>query len=704
MFLSSISLTNFRKFGISDNGEPGTTVHFNPNFNIIVGENDSGKTAIIDAIRYLLGSVSDDYEKISQEDFYCHTPNLYCDFFNIEGIFKGLTDKEAGAFLEWLSFDDNNEYMLRISLRVEKKRNENGQEYIDRKILAGDISFESRLDGNAKNLLKTTYLKPLRDASIELKPGFRSRLAHILKAHPAFNNTDDSSIHKLVTVMEEANSKIVSYFKEEYVEGHSLIGDIERLLQDFYDTTDQSKSKSIFSVSRTDLSSILRKLSLGNEDVNLGLGNLNLLFIATELLLINNYTEESHNIIGPNITLIEEIEAHLHTQAQIRLIKYLEEELERTNNQSQFILTSHSPNLVSSIDPRNVILIHEKIAYPLGEGYTMLESDDYDFLERFLDSTKSNLFFAKGIIFVEGDSEMLLLPAIANLIGYPLHKYGISLVNVRGTSFERYIKLFSRSDYWINEKNFAPLSIPLSIITDLDIKPWIYFVTENKRKPIFSIINKEELLQVIKLIEENYEDIIDEQVGNEYSTLNKLAKDFGFTYSDKNEEKISAIVKKEITENYIQVVSRLKKEQLLKKYLKYKTNLTVNIAPEWTLEYSLALSVLAPLLWESIHEVRYKQPYTGKRKDKFEEVMLYLNRDGTQNAEAAYKIFKPVNDKLVSKAEVAQNLAVKINNILKDKDRSLLLRQQVLTDPNLKYLVDSILHTTKAEILEVVNV
>src|SRR5699024_3459512 len=157
---------------------------------------------------------------------------------------------------------------------------------------------------------------------------------------------------------ESANKRIEEYFEEEYKTGHSLVSDIERLLSFFYDAADQSKSKSVFSISKMDLFSILRKLSLDTEDVNLGLGNLNLLFIATELLLLNN--ESSPQMIGPQITLIEEIEAHLHTQAQIRLIKYLEEELERTKYQNQFILTSHSSNLVSSIDPHIIILVHDK--------------------------------------------------------------------------------------------------------------------------------------------------------------------------------------------------------------------------------------------------------------------------------------------------------------------------------------------------------
>ena len=77
----------------------------------------------------------------------------------------------------------------------------------------------------------------------------------------------------------------------------------------------------------------------------------------------------------------------------------------------------------------------------MAESETKLEVEDYEFLERFLDATKSNLFFAKGLIFVEGDAENLLIPAIADLIGYPLHEYGISIVNIGNTAFERYIKI-----------------------------------------------------------------------------------------------------------------------------------------------------------------------------------------------------------------------------------------------------------------------
>ncbi|SHN24205.1 ATP-dependent nuclease [Gracilibacillus kekensis] len=696
MYLKQLSLSNFRQFGVNENEEPGVTVDFNPNMNVLVGENDSGKTAIIDAIRYLLGSISEDYEKIQEEDFYSKTKDVHSTFFYIEGIFVELSEKEAGAFLEWLSFDAEGNYQLRVSLKVEKKVNDNGKEYLDKKVQAGDKVFETRLNSQAREFLKTTYLKPLRDASSELKPGYRSRLAHILKAHPAFAIDEQSGQdHELVLTMKEANENIEKFFEKEYYHGRSLVSDIEKLLSDFHDVADQSKSRSKFSVSKTDLSSILKRLSLDTEDINLGLGNLNLLFIAAELLLLN--TNETEQVIGPQITIIEEIEAHLHTQSQIRLIKYIEEELKKNGINNQYILTSHSSNLAASIDPRNIILMNNLISYPFQEDFTELDDDDYSFLERFLDSTKSNLFFAKGIIFVEGESEMLLLPALANLIGHPLHKNGISIVNVRGTSFERYVKLYSRSELWREGLGRPSIDKPLSIVTDVDVKPWEYYAFEGKEEAIFSINNEEELEQVLCFCSEEYDDIIPEHMGVEYATLKQLAKEFNFVIDEDRKDKIKQIVKKDISPNYISKIEGEKKERLVDKYSQYDANVKTCIAPKWTLEYSIALSVLAPYLLESIQEIRYKQPYVGKKHEIYQDLKTRIHQNPGDPL-IAYEIFKPVNDKNVSKAEVAQLLAIKLNDLTGDISLAESLRDEILNDENLNYLVNAIKFSSNIDV------
>ena len=96
---------------------------------------------------------------------------------------------------------------------------------------------------------------------------------------------------------------------------------------------------------------------------------------------------------------MEEIEAHIHPQAQMKVI----ESLQRKTKESgvQLIMTTHSPNLASKLKLENLIICHNNQAFPMGSGYTELAEPDYRFLERFLDVTKSNLFFSEGVMLVE---------------------------------------------------------------------------------------------------------------------------------------------------------------------------------------------------------------------------------------------------------------------------------------------------------------
>ncbi len=119
----------------------------------------------------------------------------------------------------------------------------------------------------------------------------------------------------------------------------------------------------------------------------------------------------------------------------------------------------------------------------MGPHFTKLAPKNYDFLHRFIDATKANLFFARGIIFVEGDAENLLLPTIAKIINRPLHRYGVSIVNVGSTAFLHYAKIFYRKD---NQK----IDVKVAVITDLDVRPIEYY-EELKEKKSFEEISKE---------------------------------------------------------------------------------------------------------------------------------------------------------------------------------------------------------------------
>lgn len=327
------------------------------------------------------------------------------------------------------------------------------------------------MDGAARDMLRLTYLKPFRDAESELSPGYKSRLAQILLNDPLFKDQIDDDQQKIKHALEKyvskANNLITDYFSQDSLDenkeyeisnetpgGRPIKSKVENHLKDFFHIDDVQNP--FFHIYGSELASILKKLGLSLEENKSGLGALNKLFIATELLLL-----QGKNYNGLRLALVEELEAHLHPQAQLRVISALQNKQQEFDN--QFILSTHSTTLASKLHLKNFILCQEGKAYSLASDHTALEQDDYEFLERFLDATQSNMFFAKGVILVEGTAENILIPTIAEIIGRPLHGYGVSVVNVGSKAFLRYSKIFRRLDE-------GTLPIKVSIITDLDIE------------------------------------------------------------------------------------------------------------------------------------------------------------------------------------------------------------------------------------------
>lgn len=472
MYLSELKLWNFRKYGEHKDesaqeisGWPGLYLKFNPYLNILVGENDSGKTAIIDAIKFLLLTQSRDYIKFTREDFHQIEEgheNTRANYFKIQCIFRDLKPEEASHFIEWLGiekiFNQEDSFFLKVTLIAKRKGDS-----IYPEIKAGPDEEGILFSGEARDYIRLTYLKPLRDAENEMTPSRNSRLSQILDSHKSFREKEE---HPLLEIAKEANKSIELFFKGLNTDGTTahidtsgkeLVGQINDYLEEFFG----EKKTAGFSITDAHLKGILEKLSLKLEYNKAGLGSQNLLFIATELLLL-----EREEYTGLKLALIEEIEAHLHPQAQLRLIKYLQNLTENVESKFQLILTSHSPNVASEVKLENLVVCHKNKAFPMGPTFTELRKGDYLFLERFLDVTKANLFFAKGIILVEGEAEALIIPEIAEIIDYSLIKYGVSIINVGSKAFMRYANVFKRKD-----KRFGILEIPVAIITDADVIP-----------------------------------------------------------------------------------------------------------------------------------------------------------------------------------------------------------------------------------------
>jgi len=468
LYLSTLKLWNFRRYGIDseeiDLEHAALDLRFNDGLNLLVGENDCGKTTILDAIRYVLFTQSREYIRVTTDDFH-RAPDAdeanRARMLRIECEFRGFSTDEAAPFLEWVGIeavDGTDEYVLRVWMEATRKGDR-----VFSDVKAGQDPEGAQLPSAARDLLRVTYLKPLRDSDAELTPGRYSRLSQVLSSHSLFSEAGDE--HKLVGLLSAASDGVEDYFRNDD-EGKTVLEELNGYLQDFFHRKEHHGAD--ITVARNSLREILAKLSLQLDQANSGLGSQNILFMATELLLFRR-----EDYLGLKLALIEEIEAHLHPQAQLRVIDYLQK------TGGQFILTTHSPNLASKVHLRNLILVHGKSAYPMGPEFTKLRDGDYGFLERFLDVTKANLFFAKGVILVEGDAENLLVPALAAVLDRPLHRYGVSIVNVGSTAFLRYSRVFLRAD-----KDEPVLNIPVAVITDLDIREPEKSLTEEEARAL----------------------------------------------------------------------------------------------------------------------------------------------------------------------------------------------------------------------------
>ena len=292
MFLEELKMWNFRKYGEGENGHPGLILKFHKHFNLIIGENDSGKTAIIDAIKLTLGTSSIDNNKIMEKDFHVDSEGRTSKNIKIECKFSSLSSREAGMFLEWLTFNEKNEYELIVRFEASRNNTSFGKGKIYKSVKAGPENGDSRLEGLAYDLLSATYLKPLRDAENELTPGYKSRLAQILKNHPAFKVENNEDEHKLVEIVRKANEDIKGFFDEPFLGDRTIKSDLQDYLDDFFfiPTKGSENYEPDFQVSNSKLNDILRKLSLNLDETPTGLGSLNLLFIAAELLLYDDKT------------------------------------------------------------------------------------------------------------------------------------------------------------------------------------------------------------------------------------------------------------------------------------------------------------------------------------------------------------------------------------------------------------------------------
>lgn len=215
-----------------------------------------------------------------------------------------------------------------------------------------------------------------------------------------------------------------------------------------------------------------------------GLGYLNLISMIFEIKLkLHDFQKDiSESPSDVNLLFIEEPEAHTHPQLQRIFIKNIKSLLSpgisRTDGISrslQTILSTHSSYIVSESDFEDIKYFKKSDGCVTSKNLKDLkdyygDSQHYTFLKQYLTIHRSELFFADKAIFIEGDTERVLLPAMMMKIDQedlveniksgmtsqiPLLSQNISMIEVGAYSH-------------IFEKFVSFIGVRSLIITDID--------------------------------------------------------------------------------------------------------------------------------------------------------------------------------------------------------------------------------------------
>lgn len=181
MYLSTLKIQNFRQFGQANHS---LEITFNEGVTALVGENDAGKTAVIDAIRYVLQTRDAEFLRLQLEDFHIADDGTQADTITLVCTLDGLDKSELGAFMEYVTYKDK---VGRLHIHWSARRvlsSNPTRKWVDISVRSGENGEGPSLDAGVRQLLATAYLKPLRDAEREMSPGRNSRLSQVLSSFP----------------------------------------------------------------------------------------------------------------------------------------------------------------------------------------------------------------------------------------------------------------------------------------------------------------------------------------------------------------------------------------------------------------------------------------------------------------------------------------------------------------------------------------
>lgn len=401
MFLKYLQIVNYKNIKSS-------RFEFNKGANTIIGENDSGKSNAMTALRILLDS---NYyyttKRLKETDFSKSLDNWKGHWIIISAYFDEISecDKKNEICGEIIPNEEDKEFLKNyircegydygtITLYIRPIRNKrialatagNNQEFheIRNSISLNDYEFvytsRSQTDFTDPDVYSTivgdlesfNYISPEKDDLIQLgtKLNILDIWQHISVSFIDALRDVESELRKPKNplrrvfdivqddILESNQSRIKNIISElnKTISTIQQVSDIgEKVNKKLEEIVGLSYSPQIYIESKLkeDIQSLAKYLSVlpsGYDDIDLlGLGHLNILYIA--LKLVEFEYVRKHEII--NIMLIEEPEAHIHTHIQKALFDNLKVSIDYT----QVIMSTHSTHLSEVADINNVNVI-----------------------------------------------------------------------------------------------------------------------------------------------------------------------------------------------------------------------------------------------------------------------------------------------------------------------------------------------------------